>query len=63
MIKLFNLLPENIAYVVNHNPSRTIIKIINSVLNDKNTQNLLNSLSLNSPKIFHMKDEDEIFKP
>lgn len=61
MIKLKSLLENTnynpaLDYEIHNNPPSSLIKIVNSIINDKNTQKLLQVLKLNSPRIHYIKD-------
>ena len=62
MIKLKSLLSENtdydpsLDYDVHHSPPASLGKIVNQILQDKNTLNLLKVLNINVPKVHYIRD-------
>lgn len=65
MIKLKSLLSENTDYDpswdydVHHNPPASLVKIVNQILQDKNTLNLLKVLNINVPKVHYIRDNKQ----
>jgi hypothetical protein len=62
MIKLKSLLTEDneydssLDYDIHHNPPSALVKIVDQILQDKNTQTLIKALNINTPKISYIRD-------